>query len=141
MVQHHCHSVVEQRLSKYYDVEDLVDVDLLEDGEHGHRVYGRDERREEEHVQEGRLAAEQVGLARRPQGEADGQRVEDGADHGEQQDRAQVVEEEPVGHEVAGVQDDGRQHVQEEDVGRQRADVHLARVEEDRSDQQPHHDQ
>ena len=31
-----------------------------------------------------------------------------------------MVEEEPVGHEVAGVQDDRRQHVQEERVRRQR---------------------
>ena len=30
-----------------------------------------------------------------------------------------MVEEQPVGHEVAGVQDDGRQHVDEECVGGQ----------------------
>ena len=50
----------------------------------------------------------------------DGHHVEDGADDRHEEDGAEVVEEEPVGHEVAGVQDDGRQHEQEERVRRQR---------------------
>ena len=50
----------------------------------------------------------------------DGHHVEDGAYDGHEEDSAEVVEEEPVRHEVACVQDDGRQHVQEERVRRQR---------------------
>ena len=55
----------------------------------------------------------------------DGKHVEDGADDGHEEDGAEVVEEEPVRHEVARVQDDRRQHVQEERVRRQRRrDLH-----------------
>ena len=60
----------------------------------------------------------------------DGERVEHGADDGEEQDGAEVVEEEPVGHEVAGVEDDGRQHAEEEDGRRQRRQDADAGVEE-----------
>ena len=55
----------------------------------------------------------------------DGHHVEDGPDNGHEEDGAEVVEEEPVRHEVARVQDDRRQHVQEERVRRQsRRDLH-----------------
>ena len=47
----------------------------------------------------------------------DGEHVEDGADDGHEEDRAKLVEEEPVGHEVARLADDGRQQEEEEDVG------------------------
>ena len=39
-------AVVEERLSEDEEVELHVDADLLEDGEHGHRVHRRDQRRE-----------------------------------------------------------------------------------------------
>ena len=71
----------------------------------------------------------------------DGDGVPDGADDGEEEDGAQVVEEEPVGHEVAGVQDDGRQHVEEERLGRQRRDAHRVGVVEQQADDDAHHDQ
>lgn len=60
---------------------------------------------------------------------------------GEQEYRPEMVEEQPIGHEVAGVQDDGRQHVQEERVGRQRGDVDAARLEQQQADDHADGDQ
>lgn len=52
-----------------------------------------------------------------------------------------MVEEQPIGHEVAGVQDDRRQHVQEERVGRQRRYVDAARLEQQQADDHANGDQ
>ena len=49
----------------------------------------------------------------------DGKCVEDGSNNSEQKNGAQVVEEESVRHEVAGIQYNWREHVQEERVGGQ----------------------
>ena len=66
---HHSDGVVEERLSEDDDVEDLVDVDLLEDGEDGDRVDGHDQRREEERLQDARrVSPEDAGQAARVQG-------------------------------------------------------------------------
>ena len=35
------HSVIKQSLAKYEEVKRLVHIDVLEDGEHSHRVHGR----------------------------------------------------------------------------------------------------
>jgi len=45
-----------------------------------------------------------------------------------------MVEEQPIGHEVAGVQDDGRQHVQEESVRSERRHVDAGRLEQEEAD-------
>lgn len=60
---------------------------------------------------------------------------------GEQEYRPEVVEEQPIGHEVAGVQDDGRQHVQEERVRRQRRYVDATRLEQQDADDHTDDDQ
>lgn len=60
---------------------------------------------------------------------------------GEQEYRPEMVEEQPIGHEVAGVQDDRRQHVQEERVGRQRRYVDAARLEQQQPDDHADGDQ
>lgn len=52
-----------------------------------------------------------------------------------------MVEEQPIGHEVAGVQDDGRQHVQEERVGCQRRYMDAARLEQQQTDDHADGDQ
>ncbi|TNN38844.1 hypothetical protein EYF80_050986 [Liparis tanakae] len=49
---HHRHAVVEQRLAEHHDEEDLVDVHLLEHGDDGHGVHGRDQTAEEEVLQQ-----------------------------------------------------------------------------------------
>lgn len=95
-------------------------MNLLEDGEHRHRIDGRDQRREEEDVQERQVDAEDAGLTAGPQRPADGGDIEYRTDHGHQQDGANVVEEHAVRHEVARVEDDRRQHVEEERVRCQR---------------------
>lgn len=61
-------------------------------------------------------------------------RIKYSSKDGEQQYRSEMVEEQPIGHEVAGVQDDGRQHVQEERVGGQRRHVDAARLEQQEAD-------
>lgn len=45
-----------------------------------------------------------------------GGNIEDGSDHRHEQDGAQVVEEQSIGHKVTGVQDNRRQHIEEECV-------------------------
>ena len=45
-VEHDGHPVVQEGLSEEEEVEVGVDANLLEDGEDGHRVHGRDERGE-----------------------------------------------------------------------------------------------
>lgn len=66
----HRDGIVEQRLAKHDDVQHLVDVDLLEHGQHRDRIDGRDERRKQEHVQERQVHPEDSGEAAPPQGEA-----------------------------------------------------------------------
>lgn len=52
-----------------------------------------------------------------------------------------MVEEQPIGHEVAGVQDDGRQHVQKKGIGGQRWHVDAARLEQQEADNHADGDQ
>ena len=72
----------------------------------------------------------------------DGEHVEDGADDGHEEDRAKLVEEEPVGHEVAGLPNDWRQEEEEEDVRGERDHVLVVvRQEEHNADEQTNQDQ
>ena len=93
----------------------------LENCKHSNGIHRHDERGEEEGLQQG--GRELVGVdAGQPAGvecRADGDHVEDGSDDGHEEDGADVVEEEAVGHEVAGLEDDGRQQDEEEGVGLQ----------------------
>eukprot|EP00069_Balaena_mysticetus_P006496 bmy_05102T0 len=75
------------------------------------------------------------------EGQAGGGRVPHGADDGVQQDGAQVAEEEPVGHEVAGVQHDGRQQVEEEDRGCEREGGNVVSRQDDATQHQAQHDE
>lgn len=49
---HHSDGVIEQRFSEDKDMEQLIDVNFLEDGQHGHRVHSRDDAAKEQVVQE-----------------------------------------------------------------------------------------
>ncbi len=92
-------------------MQQLVDVDLLEDGQDGHRIHGGHNGAEQQAGQQlqGRRTAGiqqhtgEEGVPQRPQ-------------HGEAQDGAGVLCEGPQGQEVAGIQDDGRQQAQEEEL-------------------------
>ena len=70
-------SVVEERLAEDDDVEQLVDVDGLEDGEHGDGVDGGEQRREDERVQQRQTdrVAEHARLTESPQRQTDQKRV------------------------------------------------------------------
>ena len=133
---HHADSVVEQGLAKQDDVEDFVDVDLLKDSEDGHGVDGRQEGREHQAVQEleGPDGREEAGQGTAPDRQPNHEGVVDGRDEGKQQDRAQVVEERPIGHEVARVEDDGREEVEEEGLCVEGVPLHLADVEDHAQD-------
>ena len=74
-------------------------------------------------------------------GDTNGDGVPQGADNGEEENGAQMVEKGSIGHEIAGVEDDGRQHVEEEGVGRQRQDADAVGVEEQQSDGDADHNQ
>lgn len=60
------------------------------------------------------VEVEAIGLVDAPEGEPEPERVEQGPDHSVQENRAQVVEEGPHRHEVAGVEDDRRKEDEEE---------------------------
>lgn len=46
VVQHNGHSIVEQRFAKDDNVQDFIDMDLLEDGQHRNGIDGRYQRGE-----------------------------------------------------------------------------------------------
>ena len=50
----------------------------------------------------------------------DGAGVPDGSNDGKEENGAQVIKKQPVGHEISSVQDDGRKHVKEEDLRSER---------------------
>ena len=97
-------------------------VTYLEYCKHSNGIHCHDERGEEECLQQGGrevLSSVDAGQPAGVEGRADGDHVEDGSDDGHEEDGADVVEEEAVGHEVAGLEDDGRQQDEEEGVGLQ----------------------
>ena len=49
---HHTDSIIQQWLPEQHYVQHLVDVNLLEHGQHRDRIHGREQRREHEAVQE-----------------------------------------------------------------------------------------
>ena len=71
----------------------------------------------------------------------DGAGVPDGSNDGKEENGAQVIKKQPVGHEISSVQDDGRQHVQEEDVGGQGGRRVIGGQEEQEADQDTDDDQ
>ena len=89
--------VVEQRFAEHNNVQHVIDVDLDKGGQHGHRIDGRDERREEKALEHAELGEAVEGRERadEPHGHADEQRVEKRVGDGEEQDGADVVEERP----------------------------------------------
>jgi len=64
---HDSDRIVQQALAEHDNVQYLVHVDLLKDRQHRHRVDRADQRREQEHVEDGRLAAEYAALPQQPQ--------------------------------------------------------------------------
>ena len=85
---YHGDGVVEQRLPKYDDVQNLVDVDLLKHGQHSHGVHRRQQRREHKALEDAQPVgdpADVAGETEPPDAEADEEGVEEGAHHGEEQ--------------------------------------------------------
>jgi len=74
---YHGDAVVEQRFAEDDDVEQLIDVDRLEDGENSDWVDGGQQRREDESVQQWKtdVVAEHTRLSDPPQRQPDQQRV------------------------------------------------------------------
>lgn len=113
---HHGDGVIEQRLSEHEDVQQLVDVDLLEDGQDGDGVHGWDDGSEQQAGQQVYAAQlSSLDLAHGVHHPADEEGVPQRAHHCEHQDGAQVLHEGTDGKEVAGIDDDGRQQVEEEE--------------------------
>lgn len=116
-VAHHSDSVIEERLSKHQDVQQLVDVDLLEHSQNGDRVHGGDDGAEQEtgdQVHAGQLSS--LDLTHTVHGPPDEEDVPQRPHHREHQYGAEVLRERANGEEVAGIEDDGRQQVEEEEL-------------------------
>ena len=114
-------------------MQHLVDVYLLKDGQHRHGIDGRQEGSEHEAMQHLQLDGKQGEPHGRtpPHRQPDGDGVVDRSDDREEQDRTEVVEERPVGHEVAGVEDDWRKEVEEEGVGLKGVPIDVGEVEDE----------
>lgn len=52
---HNCHAVVEQRLSKHHNEEDLIDVDLLKHGDDSYGVHSSNQTAEQEILQQANI--------------------------------------------------------------------------------------
>ena len=105
---YHRDGIVEQRLAEHDNIKHVIDMNLDERGEHSDRIDSRDERGEHETVKHFELdSAVQWREREAPESEADDDGVEERVGDGEEQDRADVVEERPIGHEIAGLEDDG----------------------------------
>lgn len=118
LLTHHSDSIVEERLSKHQDVQQLVDVDLLKHSQDSDGVHGRDDGAKQQAGQ--KIHTAQVGsfnLTHYVHHPADEEDVPQGAHHCEHQDGAQVLSEGPDGQEVAGIEDDWGQQVEEEKLG------------------------
>ena len=66
----HCYSVIEERFAEYIDEEEVVDVNLLEDGDHRDGIDSRDERREDEHFEEREVHGEEMVAVHPEEGQA-----------------------------------------------------------------------
>ena len=122
-------------------MQQLVDVDLLEHGHHGHGVHGRDDGAEQQAGQQVHAAQlRSLQLTHGVHHPAHKEGVPQRAHHREHQDGAQVLREGPDGQEVAGIEDDGRQQVEEEEL-RVEDGGFLPDGFDEAADQQADHDQ
>lgn len=126
-------------------MQELVDVDLLKDGEHGHRVYGRDDgakqqaREQFQLVEVGRIV--RLDLAHSVQQTTYEESIPQGAHDSKHEDGPQVLNERTDGQEVAGIQDDWRQQAEEEQPGVQHWGNRFSRQLDEASHQQANHNQ
>lgn len=117
-VAHHSDGIIEERLPEHEDVQQLINVDLLEHGQDGHGVHGRDDGAKQQAGQQ--VHVSQLGCinltdsVHHPTDEKD---VPQCPHHCKHQDGANVLGEGAHGQEVARIQDDRRQQVQEEQIG------------------------
>lgn len=68
-----------------------------------------------------------------------GQRVEDCPHHRKEQNCPEMIEKQPVGHEVPRVQNNGREHVEKERVGGEGVNVEVGGEEEKEANDHAHH--
>lgn len=103
-ITYHSDSIIEQALSKYHNIELLVDADVLKHSEHSNRFYGRDDGGEEEILlQVNVLHTKSLDLADGKQGDANANGIPQGANNSIPQHRNKILKERPSGHEVAWV--------------------------------------
>ncbi len=103
-VTYHSDSIIEQALSKYNNIELLMDADVLKHSEHSHRFYSWDDGGEEEVLLQGNvLHTKRLDLADSKQRYANANRIPQGANYSKPQHRTEIFKERPSGHEVAWV--------------------------------------
>ena len=113
-------------------MEDLIDSDLVENCEHSDWIDSRDEGRKDKAMQwpyadiNGTNAIKAKGIER----EANEKSVDQGAQHCETEDGANVVEEGANRHKVARFKDNRREEIEEEGVRLQLVALGVGEVED-----------
>lgn len=126
-------------------MQELVDVDLLKDSQHGNRVYGWNDGAKQQAREQFQLV--EVGwivrldLAHSVEQAAYKKSIPQGAHNSKHQDRPQVLHERTDWQEIASIQDDWRQQAEEEQPGVQHWGNRLSRQFDEAPHQQANHNQ
>ena len=103
--------VVEQALALDQDRQPARRAEVAEDADHGDRIGGGDDGAQQQ-------AGDQADLREGRQGEADHQRADDDGDHGQEQDRRDVVHQTADVDHQRGLEQQGRQEDVEQGLRR-----------------------
>ena len=125
-VTHNRNSIVEKRFAEDDDVQVVVHSNLDERGEHCNGINGRNERSQQETLEQAeRCATIEYCLAEHPDSQCDAHGVEQLVQNSQQKDRSDVIEKRPLGQEIARFQDDGRQKEEKEHITVENVDALL----------------
>lgn len=142
---HHSDSIIQQWFSKYQDVQQLVDVDLLKDSQHSNRVYSRNDGAKQQAREQFQLVEfgwiVRLDLAHSVEQTAYKKSIPQGAHNSKHEDCPQVLHERTDGQEVASIQDDWRQQAEEEQPGVQHWGNRFSRQFDEPPHQQANHNQ
>lgn len=142
---YHSDGIIQQWFSKYQDMQQLVDVDLLKDSQHSNRVYSWNDGAKQQTWEQFQLVEfgeiSRLNLAHSVEQTAYKKSIPQGAHNSKHKDRPQVFHERTDGQEIASIQDDWRQQALEEQPGVQHWGNRFYRQSDEPPHQQANHNQ